>query len=55
MDFRVLCAVKLEAGLAEFRALTPACGCAGAHPGGRRELRFFVPRQPLRGQNALVS
>gem|GEM_PF-5636372 len=23
---------------AEFLALTPACGCAGVHPGGRREL-----------------
>ncbi len=23
---------------ADFLVLTPACGCAGAHPGGRREL-----------------
>ena len=27
---------------ADLLFLTPACGCAGVHPGGKRELRFWV-------------
>ena len=32
----------MEALRAEFYGLTPACGCAGAHLRGRRELRDWV-------------
>ncbi|MFZ2148450.1 MAG: hypothetical protein WAV28_14640 [Sedimentisphaerales bacterium] len=27
---------------ADLIVLTPACGCAGAHPGGRLELRAWI-------------